>query len=89
MASLEKKQNWLIKCPHCGYEYHVSEIFFIESLMPKAKKIIRDESNTIIYIEAEEPDLEEWYQCDNCDKNFKASATLTFKSEVDLLEEDF
>lgn len=89
MGITENKQNWVIKCPHCGYEYHVSEIFFVDSLMPQAKKIIRDASNTIIYIEAEEADLEEWYQCDNCDKNFKASVTLTFKSEADLFEEEF
>jgi len=82
----EKKSNqsnWIVKCPHCGHEYHLCEIALPGELLgkPKTHGIIKDALGKIIYIDwEEEPVTKFQYTCDNCNRDFLVEATLTVKS---------
>lgn len=79
----------IIKCPKCGAEYHLSEIFYPYSLTGKAVKLVKDEeAGKIIHIEEEEPSYSETYCCDKCGCNFKVTAKVEVKVEEDK-EADF
>ena len=68
----------VIKCPHCGCEYMVAEIFTSEFLGHPGK-VIRDENGVILGYDGTDVDLSESYICDRCDKEFKVDASLSFK----------
>ena len=71
-----------IKCPVCGYEYVVSEIFIPKYLLGNPKLIERDNEGKIDVYVGDEQDLVEEYTCDNCSTAFKVRANITFDVEV-------
>lgn len=76
-----------IVCPHCGYEYLPSEIFFKEDFLENVTSIVRDENNKIFYTEGDEPCLEEDYCCDHCGKNFTVKAKVEYITSKDEYDE--
>lgn len=80
----------IIKCPHCGYEYLIDEIFMPSDLMGKSTGIIRDALGKILYSEyKEEPIMTQSYICDHCNRQFVVEATLTLKEKEEEEEKDF
>ena len=82
----------VIKCPHCGWEYTPSDIFLPGDFLGRPDTVIRDALGKILYEdydEMNEPNLEEHYICDNCDKPFIITATISYKSKVEAEELDF
>ena len=74
------QQNYkVIKCPHCGYEYLPSEIYYPEEYFGKPKNIIRDEEFKIIYFDGESINTKEYYVCDNCKKPFGVDMDVKVK----------
>ena len=88
------KKNWqVIKCPHCGYEYVPSEVFMPGDLLGKPENIIRDALGKILYVEyaedLDEPNLEEHFVCECCDKPFVVSAITSYKTREEDEELNF
>lgn len=78
-----------VVCPHCGREYHPSEIFYPDFL-GKASRLIRDGAGKIIWAEfSEEPSLEEKFVCEDCGKPFVATAEVSYSSRPEEAELDF
>lgn len=74
-----KKIINLVKCPDCGREYTLDEIFIPNSLVGKTKEVMRTTEGKIDYIQYEvTPDLDEKYICDKC------GATLVFHANIDV-----
>jgi len=92
---MEKKtvqNNWVVKCPHCGAEYHLTEIAMPGELLgtPKTNGIIKDPLGKILYIDWEEAPITTFdYTCDNCDKDFVVEVSLVAKAKLKAEEEDF
>lgn len=86
-------QNNIIKCPNCGCEYNIDEIFVPSSLVGKSHRVIKNEEGKILYIdyvsEDDKPDYTERYKCDNCDTDFVVEAKITFTSKLLSAAEDF
>lgn len=72
----------VIKCPKCGYEYTVSEIYLKDSLTGTTLLADRDSAGHIINIVGTEPDLNEEYVCDNCNTIFNIKADLSFTTTI-------
>lgn len=92
MAAEVKQKELVIKCPHCGYEYHPAEIFTAISFTGKPVDIVRDCLGKIIYVEYEkgkELDLVEHYVCENCERAFQVEATISYKVKEEKEELDF
>lgn len=84
--SMNNENNWVIKCPHCGAEYVLCEIFYPEDLVKQTKELIKDEEGKIIFIRDDiTPETIESYICDHCDKAFKIKAKIS----IEYLEDDF
>lgn len=88
------KKNWqVIKCPHCGYEYVPSEVFMPGDLLGKPETVIRDALGKILYVEYEEdldePNFEEHFVCDHCDKPFVVSVATSYKTREEDEELNF
>lgn len=82
----------IIKCPHCGYEYHLSEIFYPEDFTGTPDQIIKDALGKILYLdykEGKEPVPQTQFICDGCNKPFIASIGITVKSKEEVEELDF
>ena len=82
----------VVKCPHCGYEYHLSEIYFPEDFIGHPDQIIKDALGKILYVDYEEehsPALEAKYVCDGCGKPFVVTLSMSVKSEEESKELDF
>lgn len=60
-----------IKCPNCGSEYLISEIFYSDDLLDNPEVIIRDEENKILDIIGEKATYKEEYTCDFCNTPFE------------------
>ena len=85
-------QNYtLVRCPKCGYEYTLAEIFFPDDLLGNPINITRDNSGHIEFIEGKMPELTETYDCVNCGITFKTRLMMTTSSSYNKLldEEDF
>ena len=93
MKTLITHKSPVIRCPHCGAEYLPGEIYMPGSLIGQPDEVIRDSLGKIIYedynTETREPNLEERYICDYCDKPFVIEATITYKSREEAPENDF
>ena len=72
-----------IKCPVCGYEYTPSQIFIPNALLGKTKEVLRDNQGNIEKVLGEEPDLSEYYYCDNCNTGFIVTANIKFNTKVE------
>ncbi len=90
---MPKQQSWsMIKCPHCGMEYHPAEIFYSDDLFGNPETVLRDAANKVVYVEYKtdgEPVTTTRFVCDNCEKAFKVTASVTFKVEEEIDELDF
>lgn len=52
MKAEETKRGYkVIKCPHCGAEFLASEIFMPGEIVGKARSVVRDALNRLIYVE--------------------------------------
>ncbi len=81
-----------IKCPHCGAEYHPSEIYMPGDLIGKPSEIIKDPLGKILYVgyeEEEEPALVQHFSCDECGKAFVVEAVVSYKTIKEEEELDF
>lgn len=89
----QNQKKWpTIKCPHCGYEYTISDIFMPDSFVGRPDSVVRDALGKILYLEYEggnEPCQSEQYYCDGCDKPFIVEPVLTFKIKKEAEELDF
>lgn len=73
----------VITCPHCGREYLPAEIFVTSSFLGNPTDIDRDENGKIISFNGKTMDLNEKYICDSCNKEFKITTKISFKSFID------
>lgn len=92
MAAEVKQKELVIKCPHCGCEYHPAEIFTAISLTGKPSDIIKDCLGKVIYVDYEkgrELDLVEHFVCELCEKPFQIEATVSYKVKEEKEELDF
>lgn len=89
----ENEQVKIIKCPKCGCEYTVAEIFVPESLTGRSHRVIKDALGKVLYVDylddEDRPDYVEHYQCDNCDTKFVVEAQMTFKTKLESEVLDF
>ena len=85
--------NGIIKCPKCGCEYNIDEIFVPGALTGRSHRVIKNEDGKILYIdylsEDDKPDYTERYKCDNCDCDFTVEAKITFATKPVATAEDF
>lgn len=77
----------VIKCPKCGREYLVEEIFLPEDFLGTSDNVVRDDNGVIIDKNGDDASLVEEYCCDNCGCNFEVTATVDF--EVNPIEDNF
>ena len=85
-----KLHEWdVVKCPYCGAEYLVSEIFLPEDLLDKAYTIHKNENGIIEFVNGKEAELIESYICDYCDKQFIVKASMSYVSMKDDVEEEY
>ena len=95
-----QKKYQVIKCPHCGYEYIPSEIFYPGDLIGgRTESLVRDALGKILYLEyAEskytegrslEPCQPEQYICDSCEKPFVVEPVVSYKVKKEIEELDF
>ena len=74
-------QSTIIKCPNCGAEYTIEEIFYPEDLFSKIRTCVKDSDGKILHTDfIEEAPLTQTYCCDYCDKEF--TTTLSIKAET-------
>ena len=66
-----------IRCPHCGYEYLLSEIFDTEDVLGTPSNIMRDDDGKIIFVEGEQPITKQVWCCDKCGSKFQVSVDLS------------
>lgn len=89
----QNQKKWsVIRCPHCGWEYTLAEIFYPESLLGRPDSVIRDALGKIIYqdyTKDNEPCQSEKYFCDGCGQLFIVEPVLTFKTKSEVEELDF
>lgn len=81
-----------IRCPHCGWEYHPSEVFIPGELLGNPDSVIKDPLGKILcedYADGDEPEFVEHFECENCGKPFIVEANLSFKSKKEEEELDF
>ena len=99
MEQIQKKYQ-VIKCPHCGYEYIPSEIFYPGDLTGgRTESLVRDALGKILYLEYGEskytegrkldPCQPEQYYCDSCDKPFIVEPVITYRVKKEVEELDF
>ncbi len=71
-----------IKCPHCGAEYTLDEIFIPKAFFGRSSTVVRDALGKILTVEFEEdPDYTETYNCDYCKKDFTVTIEPKIKSD--------
>lgn len=84
----------VITCPHCGWEYVPSEIFVPGQLIgkPDPSTLVKDALGKILYVEYpqdQEPEQVETYVCDNCEKTFVITPTVSYKTQKEEEVLDF
>lgn len=82
----------IIKCPHCGYEYHPSEIFFPNDFFGKPDSLIKDAIGKILYVDYKDdqaPSFQEHFECENCEKPFIINASVSYSTAKESEEQDF
>jgi len=71
------------KCPKCGAEYTVSEIFLPGQIIGKPIEILKDDFGKIIFISGAKPELTEGWTCDICNTYFKFKVNISLESQYD------
>ena len=92
MSNTDKKYaSTHIRCPYCGYEYSIAEIYYPDDLVGSENPVIRNSKNEITYSTGNPPNLDRDYTCDNCSKSFQVSACQKFitKKLDELKDADF
>lgn len=88
----ETKNPNIIKCPHCGFEYHPSEIFYPNAFFGRTDSLIKSPVGKILYVdyqEGEEPNFQEHFECEDCGKSFVINATVSYSTSKVSEEVDF
>lgn len=80
MNFIDRKKDAIITCPHCGREYLPAEIYFPKQFFGTPEDIDRDAAGKIEVYGGNPMNLTEEYVCDECGKEFKVSAQISFKS---------
>lgn len=80
--------NVTLRCPACGCEYLLSEIFYPNAVFGRPEHILRSENGDIEYFEGKGMDTEETYCCDRCGALFKSYISITATTEL-LGEKEF
>lgn len=91
MCKEPKNPNY-IRCPHCGWEYHPSEIFYPNAFFGKTDTLVKDALGKILYVdfkEGDEPIFQESFECENCEKQFVINAAVTYSTSKVSEELDF
>lgn len=78
---MTKKEDF-IKCPNCGWEYTLAEIFYPKYVLGNPKDIERTSDGKIVEYYGHSPELEETYKCDNCSCSFKTHLAFSHTSEL-------
>ena len=93
MISNRNHKSPLIRCPHCGAEYLPGEIYMPCSLIGQPDEVVRDSLGKIIYEDYDtpdrEPNTEEHFVCEYCEKPFIIEAIITYKTKEEATENDF
>lgn len=93
MKTQSQHKSSLIKCPHCGAEYLPGEIYMPGALIGQPDDIVKDSLGRLLYedysIPEKEPDLEEHFTCEYCNKPFVIEAIITYKTKEEVPERDF
>lgn len=88
----ETKNLNIIKCPHCGFEYHPSEIFYPNAFFGRTDSLVKSPVGKILYVdyqEGEEPNFQEHFECEDCGKSFVINATVSYSTSKVSEEVDF
>ena len=88
----ETKNPNIIKCPHCGFEYHPSEIFYPNAFFGRTDSLVKSPVGKILYVdyqEGEEPTFQEHFECEDCGKSFVINATVSYSTSKVSEEVDF
>jgi len=88
----ETKNPNIIKCPHCGFEYHPSEIFYPNAFFGRTDSLVKSPVGKILYVdyqEGEEPNFQEHFECEDCGKSFVINATVSYSTSKVSEEMDF
>lgn len=91
MCKEPKNPNY-IRCPHCGWEYHPSEIFYPNAFFGKTDSLVKSPVGKILYVDFQkddEPTFQEHFECENCEKQFVINATVTYSTCKEAEEVDF
>ena len=87
---MENTNTVIIKCPHCGAQYTLDEIYISKYLTGKSATVVKDALGKILYIDFEEqPDLSEKFNCEYCNKDFNVTLNITATSKKVEDEIDF
>jgi len=87
---LKETELNIIKCPYCGREYTIDEIYLPNSLLGKTREVMRMVDGTIDIIDyINPPDLNEKYECDGCGNTFTVKANLSFTVSKEIKKGDF
>lgn len=82
--------NNIITCPHCGYEYLPEEIYNPNVFFGRPLDIIRDKKGKIEFFWGDSLDVEETFECFNCNHLFTIKALVEFKTtKIEPLSEVF
>ena len=70
-----------IVCPHCKAEYTLDEIYIGKYITGRSKEIIKDPLGKIIATTwLEEPDVNETFRCNYCNRDFNVTLDITSES---------
>jgi len=89
---VKSNKSAAIRCPHCGWEYHPSEIYVGNELWGVPDSVVKDALGKILYedyADGDEPQSVEHFECENCGKPFVIEANLSFKTKKEEEELDF
>lgn len=78
-----KFDEFVIKCPKCGYNYLPGEIYLPEHFLGQPKHIEKEGSTgRIMYYSGIPQDPEEVYTCDKCHTTFLVDTKMSFETEI-------
>lgn len=72
--------NCIIRCPVCGQEYLIAEIFLPEDFLGNPSNIVKRVDGKIDFYLGEKPSFETSYCCDNCNTTFDIKAKVAFET---------
>lgn len=87
MTHETSSEETIIKCPKCGREYLLAEIYYPEDLTGKPQNIIKDENGKIISYSGIPSTKNQEFICDSC--NSKFSINCNIEVSTTLQKDDF